>query len=328
VDLTPQLDPSTDNGELLSKTDASGTTAYSYDVLGNLLSVNVASGSLIEYIVDASNRRIGRKVDGTLDKGWLYKDQLNPVAELDGAGNVVSRFVYASRANVPDFIIKGGNTYRVVSDHLGSPRLVIDIATGLVAQAMDFDEFGNVIADTNPSFQPFGFAGGLYDTSTGLTRFGARDYDPETGRWTVKDPIRFSGGDSNLYGYTLQDLVNFVDPDGLLPLARETAEGLVFGAKVVFSALGFGTSVAGNEVPGRNSETFGTAVDTLQLAAGLQTAGIGLGIAASTGGATVAAPVVFALVGGAEIGLAINNLTERALGQSLGSFVFDLVNCP
>jgi uncharacterized protein RhaS with RHS repeats len=46
-------------------------------------------------------------------------------------------------------------------------------------------------------------------------RFGVRDYDPETGRWTAKDPIRFAGGDMNLYGYVLNDPVNWVDPWGL-----------------------------------------------------------------------------------------------------------------
>jgi RHS repeat-associated protein len=71
-----------------------------------------------------------------------------------------------------------------------------------------------VLDDTNPGFQPFGFAGGLYEPATGLVRFGARDYDPLTGRWTNKDPIRFSGGDTNLYGYVTQDPVNFVDPSG------------------------------------------------------------------------------------------------------------------
>ncbi len=64
-------------------------------------------------------------------------------------------------------------------------------------------------------FQPFGFAGGLYDGDTGLVRFGARDYDPYTGRWTAKDPILFEGGDTNLYGYVLNDPINFVDPKGL-----------------------------------------------------------------------------------------------------------------
>jgi len=37
---------------------------------------------------------------------------------------------------------------------------------------------------------------------------------PETGRWTIKDPIRFDGGDTNLYGYVLNDPINFIDYDG------------------------------------------------------------------------------------------------------------------
>ncbi|VAW85022.1 hypothetical protein MNBD_GAMMA17-534, partial [hydrothermal vent metagenome] len=36
-------------------------------------------------------------------------------------------------------------------------------------------------------------------------------------RYTAKDPIRFQGGDANLYGYVINDPVNFVDPDGLEP---------------------------------------------------------------------------------------------------------------
>jgi len=153
-------------------------------------------------------------VNGTLVQGFLYKDQLNPVAELDGRGNIVSRFVYGSKANVPDYMIKGGVTYRIISDHLGSPRLVVD-STGIVIQRMDYDDWGNVTNDTNPGFQPFGFAGGIYDRDTGLVRFGARDYDPETGRWTAKDPIRFQGDGTNLYGYVVNDPVNFRDGNGL-----------------------------------------------------------------------------------------------------------------
>lgn len=112
-------------------------------------------------------------------------------------------------------MIKNGNTYRIISDHLGSPRIVIDIATGTIIQRMDYDEFGNVTLDTNIGFQPFGFAGELYDPDTGLVRFGARDYDAFTGRWTSKDPIRFAGRDTNLYGYALSDPINLVDPRGL-----------------------------------------------------------------------------------------------------------------
>ena len=79
-----------------------------------------------------------------------------------------------------------------------------------------YDSFGNIVTDTDPDFRvPFGFAGGLYDPDTKLTHFGFREYDAYTGKWTAKDPILFEGGDSNLYGYVLNDPVNLVDPWGL-----------------------------------------------------------------------------------------------------------------
>jgi len=104
---------------------------------------------------------------------------------------------------------------------------VVNVSTGVVLERMDYDAWGKVtqrleydssgvLLTGNPApFQPFGYAGGLYDAQTGLVRFGARDYDAEVGRWTVKDPIRFAGGDTNLYGYVGNDPLNRVDPSGL-----------------------------------------------------------------------------------------------------------------
>jgi RHS repeat-associated protein len=204
----------TPNGELLTITKAGQTTTYAYDVFGNLTAVTLPNGTAITYLVDGQNRRVAKLVNGTLQRAFLYQSQLQIIAELDGAGSVVSRFVYASRENVPDYMIRGGVTYRIVADHLGSPRLVINAATGAIAQRLDYDAFGKVLTDTNPGFQPFGFAGGLYDPATGLLRFGARDYDAETGRWTAKDPIEFDGGDTNLYAYLHNDPVQQTDPSG------------------------------------------------------------------------------------------------------------------
>jgi RHS repeat-associated protein len=212
----------TDNGELQSKSENGQTTSYGYDVFGNLRHVELPDGTRIDYIVDGQNRRIGKKVNGQLVQAWLYQSQLNPIAELDGNGQVTSRFVYGDKGNVPSYLVKtdpitqAKTTYRLVSDHLGSPRLVIDAATGAVAQELDYDAWGHLVRDSNPGFQPFGFAGGLYDPHTKLVRFGARDYDAETGRWTAKDPILFAGGDTNLYGYVLNDPINCIDPFGLL----------------------------------------------------------------------------------------------------------------
>lgn len=202
------------NGALLSKQSTSGETRYSYDALGNLTTITLPNGSRIDYIIDGAGRRIGKKLNGVLVQGFLYRDSLSPVAELDGAGHVLKRFVYASRDNVPDYMIINGLSYRIFSDQLGSPRLVINTASGVVVQRIDYDEFGNVLADSNPGFQPFGFAGGLYDRDTKLTRFGERDYDAEIGRWTSKDPIQLAAG-PNLYVYVANDPINWSDPLGL-----------------------------------------------------------------------------------------------------------------
>ena len=50
---------------------------------------------------------------------------------------------------------------------------------------------------------------------TGLVRFGVRDYDPQTGRWTARDPALFDGGQPNFYAYVNGDPVNGRDPTGL-----------------------------------------------------------------------------------------------------------------
>jgi RHS repeat-associated protein len=103
-----------------------------------------------------------------------------------------------------------------VTDQVGSVRLVVRIDDGEIVQRIDYDEFGVVFADSAPGFQPFGFAHGLYDADTGLVRFGARDYDAETGRWTTKEPLGFAGS-FNFYSYCHNDPVNYIDRTGLQP---------------------------------------------------------------------------------------------------------------
>jgi RHS repeat-associated protein len=143
------------------------------------------------------------------------------VAQLDGSNNVVARFVYGSKANVPDYMVTSGGTYRILSDHLGSSRAVVDVSSGNLIETINFDEFGNetdTLAGTLPTGYvriPFGFAGGMFDPDTGLVRFGARDYDASVGRWTAKDPLRFGGGTLNLYEYAASDPINLIDRSGL-----------------------------------------------------------------------------------------------------------------
>lgn len=204
------------NGDLQTRTSGGQTTTYTYDAGGALTAVVPAVGQRVDYLLDAIGRRIGKKVGGALQRGWLWDEDL-PIAELASNSAVALRFVYAADDLTPSFLMKGTNTYRLFSDERGSVRFVVNVADGSIAQELDYDEFGRVLKDTGPGFQPFGYAGGLCDPDTGLVHFGARDYVAETGQWTARDPLVFSSGQWSLYAYAQNDPINLVDPDGNAP---------------------------------------------------------------------------------------------------------------
>jgi RHS repeat-associated protein len=122
-------------------------------------------------------------------------------------GSLISKTITVTNTGTTDLLI---NLIHITP--AGEFSKGIDTCSGQTiistAQRMDCDEFGNVVLDTNPGFQPFGFAGGLYDPQTKLVRLGARDYDAEIGRWAMKDPLRFQGfEETNLYVYALNNPV-------------------------------------------------------------------------------------------------------------------------
>ena len=202
------------DGFLSTRTQGGEVTTYSYSSRGELSSVALSDGTSIEYIYDPLGRRIAKKKNGTIIEKYLWQGMTRLLAVYDGSDNLIMRFQYAD-GRIPYAMIRSGSTYYMTYDQVGSLRLVAD-ANGNVVKRIDYDSFGNVISDTDSSFEiPFGFAGGLYDGDTGLVRFGYRDYDPDIGRWTAKDPIFFAGGDTDLYGYCVNDPVNLVDVHGL-----------------------------------------------------------------------------------------------------------------
>ncbi len=98
--------------------------------------------------------------------------------------------------------------------------------TGAIKQRLEYDSYGNVLSDSNKGFQPFGYAGGLHDGDTGLTKFGFRDYDQLTGRFTTKDPIGLNGG-VNVYLYAMGNPVMLVDRMGLGPIIGNQKIGII-----------------------------------------------------------------------------------------------------
>lgn len=184
---------------------------------------------------------------------------------------------------------------------------------------MDYDEWGNVLLDTNPGFQPFGFAGGIYDQHTGLVRFGARDYDPKTGRWTVKDPIGFAGG-LNHYAYVGNDPINFFDPTGLFCLSGTARNVLIQGFAGAVGGL-----INGAITGGLAGAVIGAGVGAIAGGAGAAigagaATGAALGIAGGVAEARLIGGGRGGIVGGA-IGGAIGGSPGGAIGGAVGGAI-------
>ena len=188
-------------------------TDYLCSSRGELLRAALPNGRVIEYVYDPLGRRIAKKVDGAITEKYLREGMTRLLAVFDENDQILMRFSYAD-GRMPLAVTRWDLNYFLFYDQAGSLRMVTD-PVGTLVKRVEYDSFRNILSGSSPDFAvPFGFAGGLCDPDTGLVRFGYRDYDPDTGRWTAKDPILFAGGDANLFGYVRNDPINLLDPIG------------------------------------------------------------------------------------------------------------------
>lgn len=138
-----------------------------------------------------------------------------------------------------------GASYYYTTDALGSTVLLTDSAQAKAVTYL-YDSWGNTTTQTGTlaPVNPWRYAGGYKDDSTGYTKFGARYYSPGIGRFNQTDP---SGQDPH-YTYAANDAVNQSDPSG------EAVPLLAIGAALIFRSLApatartFATRVAGSRI--------------------------------------------------------------------------------
>ncbi len=318
------------DGFLTSKTTAIGTTTYNYSSRGELLSVTKPDGTAISYDHDPMGRRIAKKINGVIIEKYLWKDSITLLAVYDGNNNLISRFNYAD-GRMPVSMTKGGTTYYLAYDQVGSLRAVAD-STGNIVKRIDYDSFGNIISDTNPTFSvPFGFAGGLHDRDTGLVRFGLRDYDTSIGRWTAKDPIDFKVRDINLFGYVGNQPTIYNDPSGLffgglaahaLKMMGLATESTPVAGLITDTILGAALSIGGvEELPCGIEQKLGIPFHLIQGWGGVAGLRLGITIAATSPSAGYALPLALAFSGGLIIGDTINDIVKDTTGESVSDYM-------
>ena len=103
------------------------------------------------------------------------------------------------------------------TDAIGSVRMTTD-AAGQVLQRYDYLPFGDPWPSTPAQPEVRRFGGQELDSETQLNHFGARQYQPQTGRFSRADDPGygnpFDPQSMNLYAYARNNPLSFVDPSG------------------------------------------------------------------------------------------------------------------
>ena len=237
-------------------------TQYHYEPSGLLLAVELPDGRRVEYGYDADGLRREKRIDGALAQAFRWLDPLRLLEFYDGER--WWRLAY-TQGRTPVGVTDGSNAFLILADQLGTP-LALATPDGNVVQTMRYDSFGNPLRGLQgPVRLPLGFAGGLFDADTGLTRFVWRDYDADTGRFTALDPLGKKGGDNDWYGYCLDDPINRADVWGLEDSWWDGAQKIGAGLRQLWDvapggiaqAVSMGTKAAGQALS-KTAEAYAT----------------------------------------------------------------------
>ncbi|PPD45241.1 MAG: hypothetical protein CTY16_10540 [Methylobacter sp.] len=223
-----------------NRLDWVGAAPYSYDAAGNL----TANGSGPTFGYDSRNRlasltntsgtvtyqygtnALGQRVSktdtsptGTNSRFYAYDEAGHLLGEYGTDGSRQREHLWLG--DQPVAVVNGsGGVFLVLTDHLNTPRQIIDTSNRLRWQWDFSDPIGGNAANGKPdaSLTRFDynlrFPGQYFDAETGLFYNVFRSYDPKVGRYTQSDPIGIDGG-VNTFGYVGGNPVNYADPLGL-----------------------------------------------------------------------------------------------------------------
>jgi RHS repeat-associated protein len=172
---------------------------------------------IASFVYDGFGRRLATTAGGVATS-YLYDKSGDVLEELNGAtiaANLLNglgtdeRYVRA--------VTSSGTTSSFIADAQGSSVALTD-TTATVRTSYAFDPYGNTSVSGTANSNTYQYTGRENDASafaTGLYYYRNRYYSPAWGRFISEDPLKFAGGDYNLYRYALGNPVMGIDPYGL-----------------------------------------------------------------------------------------------------------------
>lgn len=224
-DLTFDYD---DEGNIISQLDtATGAeTLYTYDHRNQLTVVatrpdQVTAATVVaEFAYDYLGRQMSRTIDGITT--YLLWDRDHVFAEFRAGSSDLSKMYLYNLANplerYGEWTPENGTRFYLV-DQVGSVNGIID-RDGTPLHWIEYDSFGNPRTPVPADFGPIRFSGQHYYESIGLYDNHRRHYNPALRRFQQQDPIRYEGGDYNLYRYVNNNPLSFTDPAGTAALTE------------------------------------------------------------------------------------------------------------
>jgi RHS repeat-associated protein len=230
------------NGNRLTRTVNGVTETYLYDAGDKLLSVSVGGVVVRSFGCDTAGRTTSVVTSaGTTTLTYDYRGRATSIVgpgvaqtnlfngldtRVGSTTNSVPRTFLRDGAYVTDPVLTDGAAFYTpgVSERRGGVTTFLHSglknaeaqtsAAQTLSATRTYDAFGNVISGSGAWQGPFGYGGpfGYQEDATGLKLLGHRLYDPSTGRFLTRDPIKDG---RNWYVYCANGPVGATDPDGL-----------------------------------------------------------------------------------------------------------------
>ncbi|MGW6396380.1 RHS repeat-associated core domain-containing protein, partial [Streptomyces sp. NPDC055103] len=220
-----------DSGNTTKRVVAGNTQDIVWDSSGKPTSITDTAGSTT-FLYDAGGNRIVRK-DPKATTVYLPGMELSLAA---GSTTVTATRYYSHAGQTVAVRTSDGKLSFLASDHHGTGDVAVDSATGTITQRR-FDPYGVARGTASGTWTgDKGFVGGTTDASTGLTHLGAREYDPQLGKFISVDPIidYTRPQQINGYAYASNSPVTRSDPSGLM----DTTQCVTMACAVQLGAFG------------------------------------------------------------------------------------------